>query len=122
MSYSPVNPRRFTSWLRNRHDWPGLNAVAILESRRELRGRAGRTECETRFHIASLNLSADRIGAMLRDHRARENSLHWVMVMVFRDDECGLRTDHAPADFTTIKHIAPSLTRRGPGKDSIRLK
>ena len=28
------------------------------------------------------------------------------MDMVFRDDECRLRTDHAPANFTTIKHMA----------------
>ena len=24
----------------------------------------------------------------------------------FRDDECRIRTDHAPANFTTIKHMA----------------
>jgi predicted transposase YbfD/YdcC len=109
-------------WLRDRHDWPGLNAVVMVESRRELRGGAGRTERETRFYITSLTLPADRIGAMVRDHWAVENSLHWVMDMVFRDDECRLRTDHAPANFTTIKHIALNLMRRGPGKDSLRLR
>ncbi len=44
------------------------------------------------------------------------------MDMVFRDDECRLRTDNAPANFTTLKHIALNLTRRAPGKDSLRLK
>ena len=94
----------------------------MVESRRELGGGAGRTERETRFYITSLTLPADRIGAMVRDHWAVENSLHWVMDMVFRDDECRLRTDHAPANFTTIKHIALNLMRRGPGRDSLRLK
>jgi len=44
--------------------------------------------------------------------------------MVFRDDECRLRTDHAPANFTTIKHkhMALNLIRRAPGKDSLRLR
>lgn len=110
------------AWLGERHDWPGLNAVVMLESRRELNGGAGRTETETRFYITSLTLPADRIGAMVRDHWAVENSLHWVMDMVFRDDECRLRTDNAPANFTTIKHIALNLMRRGKGKDSLRLK
>ena len=110
------------AWLRDRHDWPGLNAVVMVESRRELGGGAGRTERETRFYITSLTLPADRIGAMVRDHWAVENSLHWVMDMVFRDDECRLRTDHAPANFTTIKHIALNLMRRGSGRDSLRLK
>ena len=111
-----------TAWLGARHDWPGLNAVVMVESRRELRGGVGRTERETRFYITSLTLPADRIGAMVRDHWAVENSLHWVMDMVFRDDECRLRTNNAPANFTTIKHIALNLMRRGPGKDSLRLK
>jgi len=44
------------------------------------------------------------------------------MDMVFRDDECRVRTDHAPANFTTIKHIAHNLIRRAPRKESLRLK
>jgi len=51
-----------------------------------------------------------------------ENSLHWVMDMVFRDDECRVRTDNAPANFTTIKHMAQNLLRRAPGKDSLRAR
>jgi hypothetical protein len=39
-----------------------------------------------------------------------ENSLHWVMDMIFRDDECRIRTNHAPANFATIKHIAHNLS------------
>ena len=49
-------------------------------------------------------------------------SLHWVMDMVFRDDECRVRTQHAPANFTTIKHLALNMLRRAPGKDSLRLR
>jgi hypothetical protein len=40
----------------------------------------------------------------------------------FRDDECRIRTDHAPANFTTIKHMALNLIRRAPGKDPLRLR
>lgn len=50
------------------------------------------------------------------------NSLHWVMDMVFRDDECRVRTENAPATFATLKHIALNLIRRAPGEDSLRLK
>lgn len=42
------------------------------------------------------------------------------MDMVFRDDESRIRTDHAPANFTTIKHMALNLLRRPPGKQSLR--
>ncbi len=107
------------AWLRERHDWPGLNAVVMVESMREI----GQTiERETRFYITSLLSPASQIGPVIRSHWAIENSLHWVMDMVFRDDECRIRTAHAPANFTTIRHIAHNLIRKAPGKDSFRLR
>jgi hypothetical protein len=44
------------------------------------------------------------------------------MDMVFSDDECRLRTDHAAANFCIIKHMAQNLIRLAPGKASLRLK
>jgi predicted transposase YbfD/YdcC len=88
-------------WLQERHNWPGLKGVVMVESMRETDGKIMR---ETRFYITSLALLANAIGPMIRDHWAVENCLHWVMDMVFRDDECRVRTENAP------------------GKDSQRLK
>ncbi len=106
-------------WLRRRHDWPALNAIAIVESTREF---AGKTERETRYYITSLVMLAHLLGPVIRSHWAIENSLHWVMDMVFRDDECRVRTNHAPANFTTIKHMAYNLLRRPSSKDSLRVR
>lgn len=107
------------AWLQERHDWPGLKGLVIVESTRETDGKIER---ETRFYITSLILLASFLGPIVRSHWAIENSLHWVMDMIFRDDECRLRTDHAPANFTTVKHIAHNLIRKAPGKDSLRLR
>jgi predicted transposase YbfD/YdcC len=106
-------------WLQERHNWPGLQAVVMVESRREIQGKI---EQETRFYLTSLVMIAALLGPVIRSHWAIENSLHWVMDMVFRDDECRVRTEHAPANFTTIKHMAHNLIRKAPGKDSLRLK
>jgi predicted transposase YbfD/YdcC len=106
-------------WLQERHDWPGLKAVVVVESQREIAGKITR---ETRFYITSLVLLANAVGPMIRAHWTIENSLHWVMDMVFRDDECRVRTNNAPANFATCRHIAYNLMRKAPGKDSIRLR
>lgn len=106
-------------WLQERHDWPGLKAVVMVESTREL---VDKVERETRFYLTSLVWLAHQIGPVIRSHWAIENSLHWVMDMIFRDDECRVRTNHAPANFTTIKHMAHNLIRRAKGRDSFRLK
>ena len=53
-----------------------------------------------------------------------ENGLHWILDMNFRDDECRVCTDHAPANFATIKHMALNLLRlKSSGKkDSIKTR
>ena len=107
------------AWLQERHNWPGLKSVVMVESTREI---GDKTEREARFYITSLVLAAHLIGPVIRSHWAVENSLHWVLDMIFRDDECRVRKDHAPANFTTLKHMAHNLMRLAPGKDSLRLK
>ena len=79
-------------WLQERHDWPGLKSVVVVESTRE-------------------------VGDKIDNH-----GLHWVLDMIFRDDECRVRTDNAPANFATIKHMAYNLMRRAATKDSVRLR
>ena len=106
-------------WLQKRHAWPGLKAIVMVESNREV---SGKTEQETRFYLTSLVMVAALLGPVVRSHWAIENSLHWVMDMVFRDDDCRVRTEHAPANFTTIKHIAHNLLRTASTKDSLRLR
>jgi predicted transposase YbfD/YdcC len=107
------------AWLKHRHDWPGLKAVAVVESTRET---GKKIETETRLYITSLTSPASLVGPAIRDHWSVENGLHWVMDMTFRDDECRVRTDHAPANLAVIRHMAMNLFRRAPGKESLRLR
>ena len=71
-----IETRKYTlihdvAWLQQRHDWPGLAAVAIVESTRET---ASKIEPETRFYITSLKLPAATVGPMIRDHWAIESA------------------------------------------------
>ena len=113
------------TWLQERHDWPELKGIVMVESKREIPGatpEADKMQQETRFYITSLVWLAHQLGPVVRGHWSIENSLHWVMDMLFRDDECRIRTHHAPANFTTLKHMAHNLIRKAPGKYSLRLK
>jgi predicted transposase YbfD/YdcC len=106
------------AWVQGLHGWPGLRSIIILDSSRE---SAGKIQTETRLYISSLTLEAAKAAPLVRGHWGVE-TMHWVMDMVFRDDECRVRKDHAPANFTIIKHIATNLLARAKGKDSLRLK
>jgi predicted transposase YbfD/YdcC len=89
----------------------------MVESSRKT---AGNIEQETGFYITSLVLLARLLGPVIRSHWAIENNLHWVTDRIFRDDECRVRTDHAPANFTIIKHMAHNTIRTAPGNASLR--
>jgi len=106
-------------WLQERHDWPGLTSIIVIESRREM---ADRCEREHRFYISSRAPIAEQLGETVRCHWGIENGLHWVMDMVFRDDECRIRKNNAPANFAAMKHVASNVLRKAPGKDSLRVK
>ena len=106
-------------WLKKRHNWMGLKSIVMVESIREIIG--GKTEQETRYYISSRVANAEQQGDAIRSHWGVE-SHHWVMDMVFRDDECRIRKANAPANFATIKHIASNLLRRAEDKKSLRVK
>ncbi len=111
------------AWLKERHDWPGLESIVMVETVREIGIHPGaKIERQTRFYIASVTADAEALGRAIRSHWSIENGLHWVMDMVFRDDECRIRKNNAPANFATVKHMASNLLRRDPGKDSLRVK
>lgn len=118
-----VETRRTTvfhdiGWLQERHNWPGLKAVVMVDSERD---SGAKVERETRFYITSSTEKADKLGLAVRRHWAVE-SMHWLMDCLFRDDECRIRTEHAPANFTTVKHMAHNLLRRHPAKHSMTTK
>jgi predicted transposase YbfD/YdcC len=114
-------------WLQDNHEWPGLKSVVMVESEREIPATAkdpAKIERETRFYITSLVWLACQVAPAIRGHWMIENGLHWVMDMMFRDDECRIRTDNAPANFTAIKHMALNLIRlKSSGKkDSMKTR
>lgn len=108
-------------WLVERHPgWKGLKSIVMVESVREIGG--GKSEQETRFYISSLPADAQHQGEAIRGHWGVENSHHWVMDMLFRDDECRIRTANAPANFAAIKTMAANILRQASGKQSLRVK
>ena len=115
-TYSAIDA---TGWLAKRHGFTDLKSIVMVESIREIIG--GKIEAETRYYISSLAADAARQGDAIRSHWAVE-SHHWVMDMVFRDDECRIRRNNAPANFATIKHIASNLMRTKVDKNSMRVK
>ena len=48
----------------------------------------------------------------MRGHWGIENNLHWQLDVSFREDECRVRRDHAPANLSVIRRFALGLLKR----------
>jgi predicted transposase YbfD/YdcC len=62
-------------WLEERHNWPGLKGVVMVESERLINAKIER---ETRFYITSSTDQADKLGDIVRRHWSVE-SMHWLV-------------------------------------------
>jgi len=90
--------------------WRDLSAVgmAITEST----DAQGRGRLEVRYYILSVLLSAARFAGAVRGHWSIENNLHWQLDVSFREDQCRVRTDNAPANLSVIRRFALGLLKR----------
>ena len=111
------------AWLRESHpQWPDLTSIAMIEAVREEPGKPASRQ--TRFYIGSITPDAIEFARAARQHWSIENGLHWVLDVIFREDECRIRTRNGPASFATIRHMTLNLLHRAKTtkKRSIRVK
>lgn len=100
------------SWLDRKLQahWPKLAGVGMIERRREINGKIS---SERAFYIGSKGITtAESFATAARSHWGIENSLHWVLDVTFREDDCRVRKDHAPHNFAALRKFALALLRQ----------
>jgi len=105
-------------WLCQKPDWTGLNAIGMVKSSVFEKGNLRE---EKRYFITSLT-DIDSFAKAVRSHWGIENSLHWCLDVVFREDYCRTRKDNSAENFAVIRRIALNALKKIPGKRSLRGK
>jgi predicted transposase YbfD/YdcC len=105
-------------WLSQKPDWKGLRAIGAVRSRVEEKGAVRE---ETRYFITSLT-DAEIFAKAVRGHWGVENSLHWVLDVVFREDASRTRKDNSAENFSVVRRIALNLLRGYPANMSLARK
>lgn len=105
--------------LEERFNWPKLQAFGRVTSTRETKN--GSTT-SIRYFISSRALTPELFIGAVRGHWSIENQLHWVLDMVFREDESRARIKNLAANLVTLKHISFNILKKLDIKPSIRVR
>lgn len=106
-------------YIRNYQGWADLQTVVRVQRERRL---PAKTTIETAYYISSLSAEAEPLLTATRYHWAIENSLHWVLDVIFREDDGRMRTGHAAQNMAALRQLALNILKKDTSKGSIRTK
>ena len=110
--YWTIREEPITEWWRQRlfkiEPWRGLKCIGVVESTRTVNGV---TSKETRYYLTSLGNDAEQLARAVRGHWSVENNLHWMLDVVFREDDDRNRTGHAQNNLSLVRKVCLNLCK-----------
>ena len=106
-------------FLDERKNWKDLNGV-IKVSTETTDKSSKKMRTETRYYITSSKLQAEKLNAMIRGHWSVENNLHWMLDVVFNEDQSRRRASNSASNFNMVAKVALALIEKVPLKKSKR--
>ncbi|MGX9117305.1 ISAs1 family transposase [Mesorhizobium sp. BHbsci] len=123
-----VTVSRETGWLErpaplSRRTAPARRHTIVRVSSRI--GLKDKSRFDTRYFIASAELTAERAAHAVRGHWLVENALHWTLDVVFNDDQSRLRNGYGALNMAIVRHSLstssePSATSAPSNSDAKR--
>lgn len=99
--------------------WTNAQSIVRVTCQRTLKDKV---EQETRYFISSLPPNAAVLLACVRAHWSIENSFHWVLDVIFREDDNQTQAVKGAVNLSVLRRIALNLIKRHPGKGSLKGK
>lgn len=104
-------------WLAERSRWAGLRSLVEVEAERH---EGEHLTSERRYYLSSLSADTrEEAGVLLgaiRSHWGIENGVHWVLDVVFREDESRIRREHGGVNLSVLRHVALNLLRKNEAR------
>jgi len=119
-----IETRRFwqsdhVGWFADRDQWEGLKSFGAVESVRNLDGVV---TTERRYYLLSLSRDVQTFAKASRQHWGVENRVHWLLDVVFKEDQSRSRAGYAAQNLATLRRLALNALKREKSKYSMRLK
>ena len=98
--------------------WPTVNKIIQIKGVRILDNK--KTE-SIRYYISSnTDKTAKQFNKLIRSHWSIENHLHWHLDVTFNEDDCRMRTGHAPENMNILRKLALTKIRNQQDKKSLK--
>jgi predicted transposase YbfD/YdcC len=75
-----------------------------------------------RYYISSLAMTAKAALYAVRSHWGIENKLHWVLDVIFKEDQARTRSGNGSKNMEIVRHIITNLLRQVAGNASLKVK
>jgi predicted transposase YbfD/YdcC len=98
-------------WFQDKALWKDLRSFGMVESIRRIKRK---NTIERRYYLSTLPLDAKTFAKAVRQHWGVENPLHWVLDVVFREDQSRARSRYAAQNLATLRRIALNLIKKNP--------
>ncbi len=98
--------------------WKRLKSIGIVTS---LCVRDGKETIDVRYYISSLPVGVKLFARAVRSHWSIENSCHWVLDMIYREDESRIRAKALRENFAWLNRFTLSLLKQHTNGQSIAM-
>ena len=99
--------------------WQNCQTIVRVTCQREIRDKIER---ETRYFISTLPAQASLLLGCVRAHWGIENSFHWVLDTVFREDQARTQHENGAENLAVLRRVALNLLKQHSGKGSFKNK
>jgi predicted transposase YbfD/YdcC len=99
--------------------WAGLKSIGVVVSECV---RDGKATDEVRYYISSLDVGVKRFAHAVRGHWGVENTCHWCLDIIYREDESRVRERHLGENMSWLYRFTLSLLKQHPGRHSLVMK
>jgi predicted transposase YbfD/YdcC len=99
----------YLNYIATLAEWQDLRSIAMIQAERQ---RGEEKTVSRRYFISSLASDAEKLLHAVRTHWGIENEVHWVLDMVFREDDSRIRKGNGTENFAVLRHIALNLLKR----------
>jgi predicted transposase YbfD/YdcC len=107
-------------WLEGKEEWIDIQTIIRYRCIREVDGVKS---VSVRHYISSFDTNAENFGEIIRGHWSIENQLHWILDLVFREDDARAKKDYSPLNLNVLRKIALALLKKiTVGRLSMRKK